>query len=207
MVPLSREQFPGLRKGLIGIVCFGRVSDWCLAFLVPSEPSWDHEHPGWCVCHHARRGWGSRSDTAPETPDADWKPRALQQLEPRLHYSPLCWEGRAGDCTKFSRAGAMIMAPCFEPLCLPSIFSWVTWHPCRVFYSANRTFEEFKEEKQNIVYTTAYFQSINHPGIYSNCWRNGLLSCPLMQSQNSIPCLLVPTGNINQDQSSLWCLF
>lgn len=61
--------------------------------LVTSESPRHHEHSGWRLCYHARCGWGSRPDPASEAPDADWNTRALQQLEPRVHHSPLCWKG------------------------------------------------------------------------------------------------------------------
>lgn len=99
------------RQGLMSPMCFGTFSDWGFAFLVPTEPSWHHEHPGRCVCHHACRGWGGRSDAAPETPDANWQPRALQQLEPRLHHSPLCWEGVVQGGHGFNSKGEVQSTP------------------------------------------------------------------------------------------------
>lgn len=74
------------------------VSQWwyeCESiFLAIPESSWHHEHPGWCVRHHARSGWGSRPDHAAEAPSPDQLPRTLQQLEPGLHHPPLCWQGQ-----------------------------------------------------------------------------------------------------------------
>lgn len=49
----------------------GTVAELGLWLLVPSEPSWDHEHPGRRVRHDARGGRGGGPDAAAETPDAD----------------------------------------------------------------------------------------------------------------------------------------
>lgn len=148
----SRKLFSCLTKDLIRVVCFGVVTDWGFGLLVPSEPSWDHEHPGWRVCHYARSGWGSGSDTAAETPDADRESWALQQLEPRLHYSPLRWEGMARDQGSTGKGKlSFSVSICFKSLGLSPFFSWGNWkqYPCsficltRVFTAHGFILREF----------------------------------------------------------------
>lgn len=144
--------------------------------MVPPEPSWDHEHPGRRVCHDARSGGGGGPDPAAETSDADWESRALQQLEPRLHYSPLCWEGMSREqgshgkgevtlsntylnvlslwvCNLFSHEPTDNNIPRVSPASLYFIHSAFI----HSFIQQHGTYEVCAKAVQRIVYTTACF--------------------------------------------------